>query len=1437
MKKRKTTPYTIKNTFYMEVCNIFKTPIGLLTDGTRYSAYEIELNANDSDADSLTFKIPGDSPKLKWLVNENLILMDGEYYIIKKISMEDRGDVVYTIEAEHEICSYKEKMNGKIEMIGCSPEELITEVCTNVTEPLPIRFGGTDIVGKYRHLITEEESIFSNLVSIAQVFNARLKFVNIKGIIHVWLLGNAIDKGRFIEKGRDLNSVNLEYDSTEMYTRLHYFGGTDKVTGNEITMHNENPTGKSYIEDFSYWTNQGYSLETVKANHNCIREMTIRNSELTTPKQVYEMALQEMSKICKPKLTATVDLIDLQQMPVYKLEPIEIGDLVRVYDRVKNLNLEATVIGISKKSDDPLDINLSLSNVIEINSALKDLIGTSQVIDKITNGGNMVQGVYVNIGEKSLTTELFEHKTQILGNTTQINENKASIEANTRAIELKVSESQYIKDKEAINDRITESELKLEPDNITATVTQNKTFTSIINGIKDEVGTIAGELENDINNIDNKINDLVFDVNGVFKDGIINEAETITIKNTLSQIEKESQELISRFNYVYNLPNLVNPHKSNLLNAKNIFLDKKNQLVNTINSISNDKKVTEDEKAIYNTHINEFTTALTNLNGSFDNCMEFVTDTKIDIELNKYKTQVDKEFEDVDKVINDTKEYIDGAFKDGILTEGEKESVKVQINQIQIEEKDIEKQYTAIYNHSLLINKATLKTEYDSYKSISKQLIDFLNSILLLTNIEIGHVEEKNRLFTMYKEKKSAFSERLNLAIDEIAANRTGNLQSKVEEKFTSVELTLDEVRSVASKNTEEIGKIDGQVITHTTWIKEAEEKITPDAITETVTNSQKYKDDFGNVYTIDEANSKIEQTANSIKQEITSIGGGNLVSNSGFETKLNEWTTFHYSWSNINNMSIGIAEGEWILEGTKAIQIRCATSGENGQYGVEQIIKVKKFQDYTFSCLVAQHRADNLIFICDSDWNRLGQEYTYESQEFTGGKDIRKWKKVTMSFNSGDRTEVRLRMAMIKSNDNGHVWFCQPMFNEGKIAQSWCEKPASSSLVKQELNSTSIVNKVSAGLNNGTGIKGTSTELTKDKFAVTHTNSKSKVEMLDGNIYTYDSNGNPCFSMVNTDLYVYDWDRPTRFPVGKMVSGKSLTANERHISILSEKYGTATVLGHANYDDGTKYSMSLECRRGNTIIYMYANAFDVLNGDLRTRWINDYAKETPLNIDKILIRGNSINGEWKEPSGGGWLRTNLWNSSMAVFGDGSGNGSNYGTARAATFQNMKAAVEMNNRGENIGVYHSSSVTQTVSDIGHSIIDEDGKAIILLEHDFLEFADTVNTYFISYEVVGSPNQVYTLEKHFDYFIVAGEPGTEFSYRIEAKKQGEQALRYYNDFEKNKEIVDDRLDEISIEDASMNERERTHNELEAWDLEIKKDDEEFFNSEMEEDYEL
>ncbi len=268
---------------------------------------------------------------------------------------------------------------------------------------------------------------------------------------------------------------------------------------------------------------------------------------------------------------------------------------------------------------------------------------------------------------------------------------------------------------------------------------------------------------------------------------------------------------------------------------------------------------------------------------------------------------------------------------------------------------------------------------------------------------------------------------------------------------------------------------------------------------------------------------SRFNVAFNSIKEEITTSGGGNLISNSGFDALLKNWVTFHYSWENLNNMSLTIAnDGEWILEGTKAIQVRCATSEENGQYGVEQTIKVKKFQDYTFSCLVAQHRADNLIFICDSDWNRLGQEYTYESQGFTGGKDIRKWKKVIVSFNSGDRTEIRLRMAMIRSSSNGHVWFCQPMLNEGKMTQAWCEKPASSALVSQELTSNSIINKVQESINNSGTIESSSMIFDKSGLRVESISSNTKTNMTsDGFKIIRNSDNKVLFEARDGKLYI----------------------------------------------------------------------------------------------------------------------------------------------------------------------------------------------------------------------------------------------------------------------------------------------------------------------------
>ncbi|MGL4850923.1 MAG: phage tail spike protein [Clostridium sp.] len=371
----------------------------------------------------------------------------------------------------------------------------------------------------------------------------------------------------------------------------------------------------------------------------------------------------------------------------------------------------------------------------------------------------------------------------------------------------------------------------------------------------------------------------------------------------------------------------------------------------------------------------------------------------------------------------------------------------------------------------------------------------------------------------------------------------------------------------------------------------------------------------------------------------------------------------------------------------------------------------------------------------------------------------------------------------------------------------------------ENKITPTAITNAVSEQLGAGGSIKGTSTTITKDKFSVSHTGNKSRVDLAQGSLFTYNGNGNPSLAFGDTNIIVYDYSRTTQQPIGEITSG--LLASEKHLAFLAGKFGTATILGYEDAVNQNQYIPSIETRRGNTVNFSYANAFDVKSGDLRTTKINEYDMGRNLEINSLLVKLNSLSGPYQS-----WLRLNQWNSSKVVINNGTGNADAYGTCRAATWETIKSATEFDNRGEKVGALYQTGTTQTISDIGSATIQEDGKAYIDFDFDFLGHADTKNVYHITYDVLG-PNRVYTIEKNEDGFVVEGPVGTEFTWEVKCKKYGENARRYYTKFEKSDEVIDQNLDDINSEDIERVEKERTHNELEAWDNEVQQDEEEIF----------
>ncbi len=117
------------------------------------------------------------------------------------------------------------------------------------------------------------------------------------------------------------------------------------------------------------------------------------------------------------------------------------------------------------------------------------------------------------------------------------------------------------------------------------------------------------------------VSDLDEYVDGAFRDGVINDAESIAIKKYLNTVNESWADLQASYNVVYNNSSLTGTPKTNLKNAYNTFRTRKTSLINAINTaVSNPSSanITAVDTAFtnYNSAVGTFKNALENANKS-----------------------------------------------------------------------------------------------------------------------------------------------------------------------------------------------------------------------------------------------------------------------------------------------------------------------------------------------------------------------------------------------------------------------------------------------------------------------------------------------------------------------------------------------------------------------------------------------------------------------------------------------------------------------------------------------------------------------------------------------------------------------------------------------------------------------------------------------------
>lgn len=236
--------------------------------------------------------------------------------------------------------------------------------------------------------------------------------------------------------------------------------------------------------------------------------------------------------------------------------------------------------------------------------------------------------------------------------------------------------------------------------------------------------------------------------------------------------------------------------------------------------------------------------------------------------INNYKDTVNKELDDIKDAMDNLGDTLDEAFKDGIINEAEAIAIKQQIQNLEIEKKDIDSVYNSLYSNVDLTGTAknNLYNAKASYNTAHTNLINAINDAIADKKISTDENTLVKRAFANYGTALATFRTRNEEALDAIANKK----------KQDAIQYTDTQFNILDGKIQSKITSVDAQSIAEQTvnGFKKKVEATYP--TNESVSNSFANLDrNLQNTYA---TKTLVDQTANSITQTVSKKVGKNEI-------------------------------------------------------------------------------------------------------------------------------------------------------------------------------------------------------------------------------------------------------------------------------------------------------------------------------------------------------------------------------------------------------------------------------------------------------------------------------------------------------------------------------------------------------------------------------
>ena len=307
-----------------------------------------------------------------------------------------------------------------------------------------------------------------------------------------------------------------------------------------------------------------------------------------------------------------------------------------------------------------------------------------------------------------------------------------------------------------------------------------------------ELKKAKDELKDEINEVKGSIDGIDEFISGTFENNILDETERQNIEQNLETLSREKIDIDKTYTELYGNIYLTGQTKANLKSSYDNYISKYEDVVRVLNGILEKEELINDvDRANMNSAIAKHKESLSLFSTQANKSIDVIATNKVDSAKNELSNNINN----VKNDIGGLSSYIDGAFKDGILSDSEKNSIKQNLKTLETSKLNIDKQYDVVYNNKSLAGtvKTDLQSSYNNYISKYNSLVSVINNILDKTGLLVE--SDNTNLNAAFKEHNAAMSlynEKINIAIDYISTKNIENAKSELSNNINELSGALN---------------------------------------------------------------------------------------------------------------------------------------------------------------------------------------------------------------------------------------------------------------------------------------------------------------------------------------------------------------------------------------------------------------------------------------------------------------------------------------------------------------------------------------------------------------------------------------------------------------------------------------------------------------------